>query len=161
MLRRLIIFLPFLLVSLIPAYSQVKVIRYSDLKKIQNRQDDTTYVINFWATWCKPCVEELPYIDALTSNYSDQKVKVFLVCMDFKRELETKLLPFVKKNNIVSEVLLLDEPDYNSWIPLVDKSWSGAIPATLIFNNSNGVRKFFEQEFTEDEIKKTVKSFIY
>src|SRR4051812_45166843 len=109
MFRKIILSLPLLLLFCFSSYSQVKVIRYNDLKKIQNRQDDTTYVVNFWATWCKPCVQELPYLDALTSQYSDQKIKVLLVCLDFKREMDTKLLPFIKKNNIVSEVLLLDE----------------------------------------------------
>jgi len=144
------------------AFSQeVKVIKYNDLKKIENKLNDTTYVINFWATWCRPCVQELPYFDALTTKMEGQKIKVILVSLDFKRELDSKLVPFVKKNKLVSEVLLLDEPDYNEWIPKIDASWSGAIPATLIINNKNVVIKFFEQEFTEAEINKTVESLIY
>ena len=139
----------------------VQVIKYSDLKAMENRLDDTTYVINFWATWCQPCVRELPYFNTLSETVRDQKVKVILVSLDFVSQLNSRLIPFVQKNKITAGVFLLDEPDYNSWIPKIDKSWSGAIPATLIVNNKNGVRKFYEQEFSEEELNKTVKSLIY
>jgi len=138
----------------------IPVIKFSHIKKLQQAENDTTYIINFWATWCKPCVQELPYFDALTNKYEGRKIKVVLVSLDFKRELP-RLEKFVADHKVISQVLLLDEPDYNSWIPLVDKSWSGAIPATLIINNKNGIRKFYEQEFSEEEINKITQSFLY
>ncbi len=138
----------------------VSLIRYPDLKKMLDKQDDTTYVFNFWATWCRPCVKELPYFDALVNRFEGKKLKVILVSLDFKRELESRLNPFVKGNKIVSPVFMMDEPDYNSWIDKVDKSWEGSIPATLIINHKNGVRKFYERDFSEPELNNLIQSII-
>ena len=125
-----------------------------------NNTSDSTYVINFWATWCKPCIKELPHFDKLNTTFPGAKLRVVLVSLDFKRQFETGLIPYLTKNNIQSEVLLIDEPDYNLWIDKVDKSWSGAIPATLIINSKTGVRKFYEREFTLEEINSTVKPLL-
>ena len=115
---------------------------YFDIK------DGKVHVINFWATWCKPCIKELPYIDALTSIYGDQ-VKVTLVSLDFPRKIKTKLIPYLEKNKLLSEVVMLDDNKVNEWIDKVDPSWSGAIPATIVFKN--GVKMFYEKEFHSQE----------
>ena len=65
-----------------------------------------TYVINFWATWCKPCVAELPSFDSLSKI---SNVKILLVSLDFKEDIEKKVNPFLAKNNIKMECVILDE----------------------------------------------------
>lgn len=120
---------------------------FDELAYIFEQQNDTTYLINFWATWCKPCVEELPYFEQLTKKYQDKKVKVILVSLDFKKQLETKLLPFIKKHQLQSEVLVLLDTNENEWLDKVDPSWSGAIPATLIYRNDK--RAFYEASFDD------------
>lgn len=120
-------------------------------------QNDTTYVVNFWATWCAPCVAELPHFEKITSDYKDQKVKVILVSLDFKKQVESNLLPFIKRKNIQSQVVHLSDPDANAWISKVDSSWSGAIPATVIYNKNR--RKFYEQSFTFDQLQSEIKLF--
>jgi|SRR5688572_30406295 len=137
-----------------------RIIKMNELEKLLNNTSDSTYVINFWATWCKPCIKELPHFDKLTTSFPGAKLKVVLVSLDFKRQFESVLIPYINKNNIQSEVLLIDEPDYNLWIDKVDKSWSGAIPATIIINSKTGVRKFYEREFTLEEINSTVKPLL-
>jgi len=137
-----------------------KIVKWPELEARINSNTDTTYVINFWATWCKPCIKELPYFDVLEKTYANRKIKVLLISLDFKRQFETTLQPYLVKNNVVSEVLLIDEPDYNSWIDKVDPSWNGAIPATLIVNNRLGIRNFYEHEFTSDELNKTIKPLL-
>lgn len=133
------------------AYSQdVKVLTFNQLSPLLNKESDTTWVVNFWATWCLPCVKELPHFQKLHDDYSSKKLKVLLVSLDFEKHLETRLLPFIQKNNITPEVILLNAPDANAWIDKVDTSWSGALPATLIFNRQ--VRKFYEQSFTYEEL---------
>ena len=112
--------------------AQVRVVKFNTIDSLLHNNTDTTLAINFWATWCKPCVTELPYFEELNQKHSSKKIKIILVSLDFKRELGTRVKPFVTKNNISSQVLLLDEPDYNSWIDKVDSTWSGAIPATII-----------------------------
>ena len=139
---------------------KARIIKLPELEMLLNPQNDTTYVINFWATWCKPCIKELPHFDALEETFPGSKIKVILVSLDFRRQYESLLLPYISKNKVKSQVLLIDEPDYNSWIDKVDPSWSGAIPATLVVNKQSGIRKFYEREFTREEINETVKSLL-
>ena len=124
---------------------QARIVKFDSLDSLLQYNDDASMVINFWATWCKPCVKELPYFEELNKNYSNSGIKVILVSLDFKREFESRVKPFVAKNNITPDVLLLDEPDHNSWINKVDSTWSGAIPATLII--TKGKKLFLEKEF--------------
>ena len=122
-------------------------------------KNDTTYVINFWATWCKPCVEELPYFIELYNNYQGEKVKLILVSLDFKKQIDKKLIPFIEKHNLQPEVVVLTDPDANSWIPKIADEWSGAIPATLVYNKNN--RSFYEQSFESfEELNSILKSIL-
>lgn len=131
---------------------------FTSLEPVLHKNDDTIYVINFWATWCLPCVKELPYFEEINKKYKKQKVKVILVSMDMPKKVETSLIPFVKKKKLTAEVLHLDDPDANSWIEKVDKDWSGAIPATIIYNSKN--RKFYERSFTFEELEREVLTLI-
>jgi len=128
-------------------------IKKDEIVRWKNSSSDTIYVINFWATWCKPCVEEIPIFEKLNSTYASKNVKVILVSNDFKRLVDTKLKPFVLKNKLRSQVVFIDEATPNDWIDLVDKSWSGAIPATLIVSASRNYEMFFERQVSFDELK--------
>ncbi|MEO6305452.1 MAG: TlpA disulfide reductase family protein [Bacteroidia bacterium] len=120
------------------------------IDELVNRiNSDTLYVVNFWATWCKPCVQELPSFDSLSKTGT---VKVLLVSLDFKEDLEKKVNPFLQKNNIKMECVLLDEINGNDFINKIDKSWTGAIPATLI--KSRNKRVFLEKKLNLSELKK-------
>ena len=130
---------------------------YSDLEKTVLNDNNTTYVVNFWATWCAPCVKELPHFEQLNSE--NKNLKVVLVSLDFKNQYEAKLLPFLKKKDIKSEVVLLADKDYNTWLPTVDKDWSGSIPATLVIKN--GKKFFVEKMFTSyEELNQYINSII-
>jgi thiol-disulfide isomerase/thioredoxin len=143
----------------VTGFSQtISVIKITDLEKRINNNSDTTYIVNFWATWCAPCVKELPDFDSITKVYVNEKIKVFLISMDFKEDLDSKVLPFYKKKQIRSEVYLLDEVNGNYFIPKVSDKWTGAIPATLVLNNKKKYREFYEKKLTfsflDEEIKK-------
>ncbi len=116
--------------------------------------NDSIYVINFWATWCAPCVREIPAFEKLHKTYKSQKVKVLLVSLDFPNQIENRVIPFINNHNVQSEVILLDEPNANRWIPLVSEEWSGAIPATVIYSNS--FRGFYEREFKFEELEEII-----
>jgi thiol-disulfide isomerase/thioredoxin len=131
---------------------QVKSYDFESFQPYMKMEDDTTYVINFWATWCLPCIKELPFFEQLNSNYKDKKVKVILVSLDMPKKVETNLLPFIIKKKLLSEVVHLDDPDANSWIEKVDRNWSGAIPATYIYNKRGNA--FYERSFTFEELEK-------
>ncbi len=132
---------------------------FDELEYLFHLDTDTTYIINFWATWCKPCVAELPYFEQLTAAYADQPVKVRLISLDFPKQIESRLLPFIEKNQLQSEVWVLDDPDANSWIDKVSPQWSGAIPATVVYRRDQ--RGFWEQSFESyEELNTIVKPFI-
>jgi thiol-disulfide isomerase/thioredoxin len=133
--------------------------KYEALEKALIKENDTLYVVNFWATWCAPCVKELPYFEAFSKENSNQKVKVILVSLDFEKQKDSKLIPFLKKRKITSDVVLLLEKDYNNWLPKVDKNWSGSIPATLLVKGNK--RQFAEKEFeSETDLKDYINTFI-
>jgi len=119
--------------------------RFDDFEHLLHLESDTTYLINFWATWCGPCVKELPYIDDLVETYENKKYKSILVSLDFKNQLESRLVPFLNKNKIKSDVVVLLDGKSSKWIDRVDPSWSGAIPITIVYNGNK--KLFFEQQF--------------
>jgi thiol-disulfide isomerase/thioredoxin len=130
-----------------------------ELKKLFEQENDSTYVINFWATWCKPCVKELPYLEKLNEELKDKKVRVILVSLDFDTDVETKLKSFVEERQLQSEVIAFINGNYNSWIGEIEDAWDGAIPATIIYNAKE--RKFISGELDSyEELNATVNKMI-
>ena len=137
----------------------VQVVNYNELKPLLHSKSDTTYVVNFWATWCAPCVQELPFFLELDSIYRDHPFKLILVSLDFKKDYIRKLEPFVRENDIGDHVVVLEDNRANFWIGDIDAGWSGAIPATLVYRG--GQRTFFERTFYHtDELMDIVKPFL-
>jgi thiol-disulfide isomerase/thioredoxin len=153
---KLIGFLLILNIALANA-QQTKVYKIDDLLNRIHNNTDTTYVVNFWATWCKPCVAELPEFEKLNENFKADKVKVILVSMDFKDELTKRLKVFLEKNKYGSEVVLLDEVNGNDFINKISTTWSGAIPATLITRKNKALDLFFEKKVTYDFLVEHIK----
>ncbi len=139
---------------------EVEVVRFPDLQQMIEAEGTDIRVINFWATWCKPCIEEIGYFEEVNKNYPRDEVRVLLVSLDFAEELETKVKRFVAKKGLKAEVVLLDETDYNAFIDQISPEWSGAIPATLLVNAATGKKAFFEKQFKEGELQQTLASFM-
>ena len=137
--------------------NDIEIFNFSEFEPLLNYKDNKTYVINFWATWCSPCVKELPYFQEIHDKYGNQNLRVILVSLDFPDKFESQLKPFVKKNSLTPQVILLDDPNENEWIPKVYESWSGALPATLIYNKNK--RAFYEQSFTKESLFIEVNKF--
>ena len=132
----------------------VPVIKFGELQKILENKDKEILVINFWATWCAPCVAELPSLEKLYLERR-QDLSMYLINLDYVDKV-SRVQSFVKRKNITAPVLLLDEIDYNSWIDKVDNTWSGAIPATLFINTKTGQRKFVGKELSEEQLQNTI-----
>lgn len=137
--------------------SAISIVNFKELKPLLEKQNDTTYVVNFWATWCKPCVEELPAFQKLHAESLSKKLKVLLISLDFPSQIEKQLVPFINKRNLKPEVIVLNDPDTNSWIPKISAEWSGAIPATIIYNKSK--RDFYEESFDYEKLQTILKTF--
>lgn len=126
-------------------------------KTIQDK-NDTLYVVNFWATWCKPCVGEMPYFEEANKKFLNQKVRVIFVSLNYTRELPL-VEKFVKEQKIQSPCYLLNAGNPNGWIDKVEKNWYGSIPATIIYKN--GKKVFFrEGEFTQEELDSIIQTKI-
>jgi len=133
----------------IPSYSADRL-----MARISNK--DTTYIINFWASWCGPCVAELPEFTELQNHYAGQKVKVLLVSLDFPDSYPDKLTAYVAKKKIQPEVVWFNETNANEFIPKIDNAWSGALPATMLVSKRAGYRHFMERSVTAEEIEALV-----
>lgn len=132
---------------------KIEKIGVPELEKILASPENVLHVINFWATWCPPCVTELPYFEKLSKEFQGKEVKFILISLDFPSQIESRLLPFLKNNKITADVRVMTDLDYNSWIEKVDGSWQGNIPVTLFFNNARKIKYFHPSELTEKELK--------
>jgi thiol-disulfide isomerase/thioredoxin len=137
--------------------NKLEVYDFQGIEKFLHQKNNKTYVINFWATWCAPCIKELPYFEQIQEKYK-KDVEVILISLDFPSQYETKLIPFLEKRQLKSKVIVLDDVDMNSWIPKIDLNWGGAIPVTLIYNSNK--RQFYPQPFTYDELAIEVEKFL-
>lgn len=126
-----------------------------DLQAAAQMQGDTVYVLNFWATWCKPCVEELPIFDSAALHFAGKPVKITLASADFPSDMQ-KLRRFLDKRKVLPPVSLIQETDPNVWIDLVAKEWGGAIPMTLIYQPKKQLRQVWAEELTKDKLFKTI-----
>lgn len=82
----------------------------------------------------------MPYFEKISKEYATNNVEVLWVSLDFQKQVDKRLIPFINKKKLQAEVVLLNDINEDIWTQAVDKSWSGAIPATLIYNKND--RKF-------------------
>nr|WP_320119103.1 TlpA disulfide reductase family protein [uncultured Marinifilum sp.] len=155
MITKQFILLTLVILTFSSLYSQeIKTVDFKELEPKFNIRNDTTYVINFWAMWCKPCVEELPEFEHIRKIYQNKKVKVLLISMDFGSNVEKRLVKFLDKKGINVEVIILDDPDANSWVGKVNEKWDGALPATVVYKKDK--EKFFAGKVTYSQLAKTI-----
>ncbi len=154
-----IIFLFLLALWVGGAQAQVKKVKITDLETyIQN--SDHPLMISFWATWCVPCVEEIPWFQEGVAKFADQKVELILVSLDFPKDYPNKLEAFIKKKNWQASFYWLDETNADYFCPKVHPRWEGGIPATLFVNNKTGYRRFFDRALTDRQVEPEIKTML-
>jgi thiol-disulfide isomerase/thioredoxin len=126
------------------------------LQRVSNK--DTVYIVNFWATWCIPCVKELPSFNMVHDLYKGKPVKVLLVSFDFKEQYPAKLQAWVSKKKLHPEVVWFSETNPNEYIPKIAPEWEGGLPATLMINNKTGEHKLKSEEISTDELKEWIEA---
>ncbi|MEX2235823.1 MAG: TlpA disulfide reductase family protein [Cyclobacteriaceae bacterium] len=130
-----------------------EIIKLADLQKLMEQKGQKILIINFWATWCAPCVKELPFFEKITAE-ARPDVQVTLVSLDLDLDPNPeKVYKFISRKNLQSKVVLLEESDPNSWISKIEKKWSGALPATILINHETGKRKFIEKALREGDLE--------
>jgi len=147
-----------ILTSLVVKAQDVEVVKFDKVEKALHKKSDKLRIYNFWATWCKPCILEMPFFEEIAESKKD-RVELNFMSVDYADQVESKVKPFLRKKNIKSRVMVIDDLDYNSWIDKVDPQWSGAIPATVIIT-PDGRRLFYEKEFKKEELQKLIDSLL-
>jgi thiol-disulfide isomerase/thioredoxin len=130
----------------IPTKIQAQKIEHLTIKQLQdiyNQTNDTTYVVNFWATWCGPCVMEMPALIQFYETHKNSNVKLLLISLD-QPKFEKHVNSFVTKNKIEAPVYILDAGKSFDWLPQIDQRWEGSIPATLVVNSGKKIQQFYE-----------------
>jgi thiol-disulfide isomerase/thioredoxin len=117
----------------------------------------TPLIVNFWATFCKPCVGEIPHFQKLAAA---NNVKLLLVSLDMEDEYPKGIAAFAKKRKFTAPVAWLNETNADYFCPRIDSSWSGAIPASLFINNKTGYRKFIGDEISAEIFSKEIEAML-
>ncbi|MEQ1678015.1 MAG: TlpA disulfide reductase family protein [Chitinophagaceae bacterium] len=158
-MRKISLLILFFVISNFAFGQQVKSIKITDLEKII-AESKTPLIINMWATWCVPCIEELPYFQEEAKKHTKDSVRLLLVSLDFKEAFPAGIVKFMNKRKITAPVVWLDETNADYFCPKFDVKWSGAIPATLFINNKSGYRKFVEEQLSHEELKTEIMALL-
>ncbi len=134
--------------------------KIEDVVKSYSVNNDTVYVVNFWATFCKPCIAEIPDFIRIVEKYRTQKVKLLLVSLDLPGFYPARIAAFAKKNKYNTHIVWLNETDADRFCPMIDAKWSGAIPSTIIVNNKTGYKKFTEDQISAEDFERFLKEAI-
>jgi thiol-disulfide isomerase/thioredoxin len=163
-MRRSILIIVSLIVYSIISGQEIKSVKITDVEKIII-ESKTPLIVNIWATWCKPCIEELPYFlkEVEKHNASAGKadsITILLVSLDFREAYPSGITKFIKKRKIAAPVVWLDETNADYFCPKIDEKWSGTIPATLFINNKTGYRTFIEGKISHEDLKKEIRAIL-
>lgn len=148
------------LFALSSLYSQeIKAVKtVDDLKEIQTSVIGKVVLYNFWATWCKPCVQEFPELVKLYNNYKEKNFVIVFVSMDMPEDMKEKVKPFLNKNGVDFVTYYNDFKNPDEIIDFYDKKWEGAIPSTYIYDKDGKLATKFlgnrDYDFFEKEISK-------
>lgn len=130
----------------------LEIISFEAFEQMTQKPSEKIRIYNFWATWCAPCVKEMPAFEKV--SLEDSGVELLFISLDDGRRPE-RVTAFIERRAVKAPVFLLNDVDFNSWINKVSEKWSGAIPATL-FVKPNGERVFHEGELDEKELKQLI-----
>lgn len=138
---------------------KLKIVSASDiLKQVRTHSQKESVLVNFWATTCAPCIEEIPWILELSDQYHED-LKVYFVSTDW---LENKkdVIRFLEKHDIDGISFLKEEGNDFNFINTISEQWSGALPFTIIYDKEGNVSSYWEniedRTFFENAIKKAL-----
>ncbi len=139
----------------------LKAVNYDELKPVFTSNNDTLYVINFWATWCKPCMEELPHFLEVDQNYrNSSKYKMILVSLDKRDNIDVGVKKTIATLGIKPDVYVLDDvKNMNYWINDVNPEWSGSLPATVAYKNGKQV-SYHEGKLSKEELEQLINKYL-
>ncbi len=158
-MKQIILIIAVILFSLSLQAQIVKSIKITELEETLLKSD-SPLILNFWATFCVPCLEEIPYFISLSKKYEDKGLKLIFVSLDLKDAVPKKMIATAKKFKMDSPLLWLNESNADYFCNKIDSSWSGGIPGSLFINNKTGYRRFFEEQLTKKELENEILKMI-
>jgi thiol-disulfide isomerase/thioredoxin len=138
---------------------QVRSIKVTELASTI-KESKTPLIVNFWATFCVPCLQEIPYFQELTQQYKSRNVSLIFVSLDLRDAYPTKVTEMAKKLKLIFPVVWLDETNADYFCPKIDTSWTGGMPSSLFVNNATGYHKFFEDQLSREKLDKEIQEMI-
>jgi thiol-disulfide isomerase/thioredoxin len=157
MIKRLFLGTCLILLIFHTSAQQVKKAQIDEIESIIQKSDHPV-IISFWATWCAPCVKEIPYFQETVKKYAAQQVELVLVSLDFKESYPRVISSFIKNRSFDATFYWLNETNADQFCPKIDPKWDGGIPATLFVNNKTGYRKFYDRQLTPLQVEAEVKA---
>jgi thiol-disulfide isomerase/thioredoxin len=163
-----ILFIIVLVTALVPCFAQtapsaatplIRKIKIDDLEKTIS-QSDHPVIVNFWATYCVPCVKEIPYLQSTVSRYQEKKVELVLVSLDPPGYYPAQIAAFAWERNFTAPIVWLDETKAGYFCPKIDPRWTGGIPSSLFINNKTHYRRFFDRQLTEPQVDLEIKKML-
>jgi thiol-disulfide isomerase/thioredoxin len=142
-----------------PNTSKVEVVTDKELQKIISARNGKPLLLNVWATWCAPCVEEFPAIIELNKKYNNN-LEVIALSVDMPSEIESRVVPFLKKQGVSFKVIVADEKSSNNMINMLDSSWSGAVPVTFIYDKKGMRQKVLVGAHSYEKMKTAADSVV-
>lgn len=130
------------------------------LAALLNASKGKVAVINFWATWCPPCVVEMPELAKFYRSYSAEDVALHAVSLDLVEDMETIIKPFLEENGVPFPVHVLSERDIEMISKVVKAEISGALPVTLIYDRSGKLVEMWEGGITLEDLNQLVKPLL-
>jgi thiol-disulfide isomerase/thioredoxin len=138
---------------------QVRSIKVTDLQKTI-KESKGPLIVNFWATFCVPCIQEIPYFQEMTEKYKTKGVSLLLVSLDLKEAYPSKIISTAGKLNFTAPIVWLNETNADYFCPKIDTSWTGGMPSSLFVNNATGYHKFFEDQLSRERLEKEIQAML-
>jgi thiol-disulfide isomerase/thioredoxin len=136
----------------------IKVIEFGELEKLLGSQSPRTRVFHFWASWCAPCLQELPQWNSIIPQYTNKEMEWYFVDISIEEDLQTKTMDFLLLQPNLRPVLHLNPDNPNEWVPKVHPDWQGTIPMTLIVKGEQKI--LIEKKMSVEELQQQLGNFL-
>jgi thiol-disulfide isomerase/thioredoxin len=128
----------------------------NDIRQVMDSNKGKVLLLNFWATWCKPCVKEFPELLKLYNDYKNKEFEIVFISTDVPEDVDSKVIPFLKNQGVDFITYYNNFNDPAELINFVDMKWEGAIPSTYIYDKQGKLTGHILGSTTYQEFEKEI-----